>query len=149
MESSRKNRRQVCQLFYFHLCVFLYFALFFFFFRKYLLSFIVYILELRVCDYLFSPNYVLLVVYFVTCSPELMSAGQTLLALRLWPGLILSLLMVSQWIKTVAGTALYLTPSPQTTLETRCHSKCHRSCLSEKLVCECWCGPMRVCRHLQ
>lgn len=96
MESSRKNRRQVCQLFYFHLCVFLYFALFFFFFRKYLLSFIVYILELRVCDYLFSPNYVLLVVYFVTCSPELMSAGQTLLALRLWPGLILSLLMVSQ-----------------------------------------------------
>lgn len=65
-------------------CVFVFCSFFFFFFRKYLLSFIVYILELRVCKYLFSPNYVLLVVYFVTCSPELMSAGQTLLALMAW-----------------------------------------------------------------
>ncbi len=47
--------------------------------------------------YFFVPHRVLLVVYFVMMfSPELMSAGQTLLALRLWPGLILTLLMVSQ-----------------------------------------------------
>lgn len=96
MESSRKNRRQVCQLFTFICVCFCILLIFLFFFRKYLSSFIVYIFELRVCEYLFSPNYVLLVVYFVTCVPELMSAGQTLLALRLWPGLILSLLMVSQ-----------------------------------------------------
>lgn len=34
------------------------------------------------------------------CVCWLMSAGQTLPALRLWPGLILTLLTVSQWIKT-------------------------------------------------
>lgn len=45
-----------------------------------------------------------------------MRAHQIFLALRLRSGLILTLFAVSQRIKTELGTALYLTPSPQTKL---------------------------------
>lgn len=83
---------------------------------------------------------------FIACFDKLTTVGQSLLALRVWPGLILT---VSHWIKTESGTALYLTPSPQTTLETRCHSKCRRSYPHEKLLCEYLCLPVCVCPCLK
>lgn len=149
MESSRKNRTQVCLLFYivvllkidcviviimwhylkhsqgeaFKICI------------KDLTYFIYYLI---ICCYWLGLAGC--VCFGVICCSELMNAGQTLLALRLWPGLILTLLMVSQWIKTEPGTALYLTPSPQNHIGDTLSLQMSSLTSSWKVrVCECFC----------
>lgn len=155
MESSRKNRTQVCLLFYIVVllkidCVIL--IIMWHYLRhsqgesfkiciKDLTYFIYYLI---ICCYWLGL--VGVVCFGVICCSELMSAGQTLLALRLWPGLILTLLMVSQWIKTQAGTALYLTPSPQNHIGDTLSLQMSSLTSSWKVrVCECFCLCVFVC----